>query len=104
VRSMSLPVLLCTLASVSGCWQVLGFMAEHELESRTGPCHSAMVAVREELGRSRNLVHSEENGGVRVFVHEWHYPERGDTIVTFRWQENGVRCVVSRERVEPLPR
>lgn len=95
------PLLVLTLISTAACWQVVGFIAEHELESRTGPCQAAMEQVKAELGKSRDMVHEEQGapGESRVFIHEWHYPERADTVVVFRWEKHGTTCTVSREQV-----
>jgi hypothetical protein len=86
------------LLVLTGCWQVAGFIAGHEVESRVGACSGAMREVREELGRSRHVVHGDQDdsNGSRVFVHEWHYPERGDTAVIFTWAPYGVHCDVWR--------
>lgn len=96
--------LLVAAAAAAGCQAVAYELAKNELRTRLGPCDAPMDSVRRALGRSRHQSETDSSGptGDRVFRHDWYYPERGDTLVSFAWRQEGGSCTVTTSLGPPV--
>lgn len=88
---------LAALAAAAGCQAAAYELVKNEARTRLGPCDAPMDSVRRALGRSRHQSETDSRGqmGDRTFRHDWYYPERGDTLVSFTWRQEGDACSVT---------
>jgi uncharacterized protein len=102
LRGLRATALLIVIAGAAGCSHVVGFIVEHELESRIGPCSAAMRQVRAELGPTDLVTYVDTRvDRVHTLEYHWHYPALDDTLVTFSWDKEGSECTVTRSKAAP---